>query len=43
MPDRDDVQASVLVVGVGGVGSFAAEFLVRAGLGRIAILDGDTV
>jgi tRNA threonylcarbamoyladenosine dehydratase len=33
----------VLVVGMGGVGSFAAEFLVRAGIGEITILDGDTV
>lgn len=33
----------VLVVGLGGVGSFAAEFLARAGVGRMTILDGDTV
>jgi tRNA A37 threonylcarbamoyladenosine dehydratase len=33
----------VLVVGLGGVGSFAAEFLVRAGVGRMTIVDGDTV
>ncbi|NMM50191.1 tRNA threonylcarbamoyladenosine dehydratase [Marinigracilibium pacificum] len=31
----------VLVVGLGGVGSFAAEFLVRAGIGDITIVDGD--
>ena len=31
--------ASVLVVGVGGVGGFAVEALVRAGVGRIAVLD----
>lgn len=35
--------ANILVVGLGGVGSFAAEFLVRAGIGRITIVDGDTV
>jgi tRNA A37 threonylcarbamoyladenosine dehydratase len=35
--------AHVLVVGQGGVGSFASEFLVRAGLGRITIVDGDVV
>ncbi len=35
--------SNVLVVGLGGVGSFAAEFLVRAGVGKITIIDGDTV
>jgi tRNA threonylcarbamoyladenosine dehydratase len=35
--------ANVLVVGLGGVGSFAAEFLARAGLGNLTIVDGDTV
>ena len=33
----------VLVVGLGGVGSFAAEFLARAGVGNMTIVDGDTV
>lgn len=33
----------VLVVGMGGVGSFAAEFIARAGVGRITIVDGDVV
>ncbi|WP_018674813.1 tRNA threonylcarbamoyladenosine dehydratase [Riemerella columbina] len=36
-------QATVLVVGLGGVGSFAAEFLARAGVGTMIIVDGDTV
>ena len=36
-------QAHVLVVGMGGVGSFAAEFICRAGVGAITIVDGDTV
>lgn len=35
--------AHVLVVGLGGVGSYAAETLVRAGLGHITIIDGDDV
>lgn len=35
--------ANVLIVGVGGVGSFAAEFIVRAGVGKITIVDGDVV
>ena len=36
-------ESNVLVVGLGGVGSFAAEFLVRAGVGQMTIVDGDTV
>jgi tRNA A37 threonylcarbamoyladenosine dehydratase len=36
-------KAHVLVVGLGGVGSFAAEFMVRAGIGQLTIVDGDTV
>lgn len=36
-------QKHVLVVGMGGVGSYAAEFLVRAGIGKLTIVDGDTV
>ena len=35
--------ANVLVVGLGGVGSFAAEFLARAGVGSLTIVDGDVV
>jgi tRNA threonylcarbamoyladenosine dehydratase len=33
----------VMVVGLGGVGSFAAEFIARAGVGKLTIVDGDTV
>lgn len=33
----------VLVVGLGGVGSFAAEFICRSGIGEITIVDGDVV
>lgn len=36
-------EARVLVVGVGGVGSWCAEALVRTGLGHIAIVDDDLV
>lgn len=35
--------AKILVVGLGGVGSFAAEFLARAGIGHLHVADGDTV
>ena len=33
----------VLVVGLGGVGAYAAEQLARAGIGKMTIVDGDTV
>ncbi|MCD8287825.1 MAG: tRNA threonylcarbamoyladenosine dehydratase [Porphyromonadaceae bacterium] len=36
-------QAHVLVVGIGGVGAYAAEMLVRAGIGGITLLDADRV
>ena len=35
--------AHVLVVGLGGVGAYAAEMLVRAGIGKLTIADADTV
>ena len=43
-PSVDRLQNShVLIVGMGGVGSFAAEFICRAGVGRMTIVDGDVV
>jgi tRNA A37 threonylcarbamoyladenosine dehydratase len=33
----------VMVVGMGGVGSFAAEFIARGGVGKMTIIDGDVV
>ena len=35
--------AHVLIVGLGGVGAYAAEQLCRAGIGRLTIADGDNV
>lgn len=35
--------SSVMLFGVGGVGSFTAEALARAGVGRIGLCDNDTV
>lgn len=35
--------ANVLIVGVGGVGAYAAEMIVRAGVGRMTIADADRV
>jgi len=36
-------KAHVLVIGLGGVGSFAAEFICRNGIGTMTIVDGDTI
>jgi len=36
-------QSHVMVVGLGGVGSFAAEFIARSGIGKMTIIDGDVV
>ncbi|HLN53944.1 MAG TPA: tRNA threonylcarbamoyladenosine dehydratase [Lentimicrobium sp.] len=36
-------RAHVLVCGLGGVGSYAAEQLARAGIGKLTIVDGDTI
>jgi sulfur-carrier protein adenylyltransferase/sulfurtransferase len=35
--------ASVLIIGLGGLGSPAALYLAAAGIGRLGLLDGDTV
>lgn len=36
-------QANVLIVGLGGVGAYAAEQLCRAGIGKMTLVDGDVV
>lgn len=36
-------QASVLVVGTGGVGGHAAETLVRSGIGKLTLIDADNI
>ena len=36
-------KAHVLIIGLGGVGSFAAEFVCRSGVGTMTIVDGDIV
>jgi len=36
-------ESNVLVVGLGGVGAYAAEMITRAGVGRMTIVDADTV
>jgi tRNA A37 threonylcarbamoyladenosine dehydratase len=35
--------ANVLVTGMGGVGSMAAEMICRSGVGKMTIIDGDTI
>jgi tRNA A37 threonylcarbamoyladenosine dehydratase len=34
-------KANILVVGLGGVGSYAAEFIARSGINKMTIVDGD--
>lgn len=36
-------RSHVMVVGLGGVGSYAAEFIARSGVGKMTIIDGDVV
>ena len=36
-------RAHVLIVGLGGVGAYAAEMIARAGVGRLTLADADTV
>ena len=36
-------QTSVIIFGVGGVGSWCAESLIRSGVGRLTMVDPDTV
>lgn len=36
-------KANVLVVGLGGVGAYAAEMICRAGIGKMTIADGDVI
>ncbi len=44
---KEDVEklrkSNVLLIGLGGVGSYAGEFLCRAGIGKMTIVDGDIV
>jgi tRNA threonylcarbamoyladenosine dehydratase len=35
--------SNVLIVGLGGVGGYAAEMISRAGIGKMTIVDGDTI
>lgn len=37
------ISAHILIVGVGGVGAYAAEMLVRSGVGELTIVDADVV
>ena len=40
----DKLKASnVLIVGLGGVGAYAAEMICRAGVGKMTIVDGDSI
>ncbi len=35
--------SKVLIIGLGGVGSFAAEAIARSGIGNITVMDGDVI
>ncbi len=37
------MQSHVLIVGLGGVGSYAAEMIVRSGVGRVTLVDFDEI
>jgi ubiquitin-like modifier-activating enzyme 5 len=44
VPNYESIRRfSVVVVGMGGVGSVAAEMLTRCGIGRLLMFDYDTV
>lgn len=40
---RKLANSHVMIVGLGGVGSYAAEFIARSGVGKMTIIDGDVV
>ena len=44
-PETTEILAKkhVMILGIGGVGSYAAEAVARAGVGRITLVDNDTV
>lgn len=37
------IDKNILIVGLGGVGAYAAEMLCRAGIGKLTLVDGDVV
>lgn len=37
------ISSRVIIIGVGGVGSYAAEAVARSGVGNITVMDGDVV
>jgi ubiquitin-like modifier-activating enzyme 5 len=43
VPIQDIRQKSVLIVGVGGIGSVTAEMLTRCGMGKLVLYDYDKV
>ena len=36
-------QSSIMILGIGGVGSYAAEALARSGVGRLILIDKDDI